>query len=84
MEQKWKENNISIPSFYHNLNLHNEGGKLIRHNTFYNLKGGLSPYKYQRQFTKDELFLLLYIDDEALIFTNRSDAILGSKFNLHK
>ena len=79
LEQKWNENNILIPSFYHNPNLPSKGGKLIRHDTSYKKKGGLAFYKSQRPFTKDELFLLLYVDDEALIFTNRSDAILGSK-----
>ena len=46
LEQKWKENNILIPNFYHNSNLYNKGGKLIRHNTTCNKKGGLSSYKY--------------------------------------
>ena len=79
LEQKWKENNILIPTFYHNSNLYNKGGKLIRHNTICNKKGGLSSYKYRRPFTKDELFSLLYVDDGVLIFINRSDAILRSK-----
>ena len=52
LEQKWKENNILIPSFYHNSNLHNKDGKLIRHNTSYNKKSGLSFYKYRHLFTK--------------------------------
>ena len=36
-------------------------------------------YDSCRPLTKDELFLLLYVDDGALTFTNRSDVILGSK-----
>ena len=36
-------------------------------------------YNTRRPLTKDELFLLLYVNDYALIFTNRSDAIVGSK-----
>ena len=59
LEQKWNENNILIPSFYHNSNLPNKGGKLIKHDTSYNEKGGLASYNSQRPFTKDELFLLL-------------------------
>ena len=74
-----EENNILILSFYHNSNLHNKGGKLIRHNTTYNKKDWLSSYKYRFPFTKNELLLLLYVDDGALIFTTRSDAVLGSK-----
>ena len=35
-------------------------------------------YNFRRPLTKDELFLLLYNDDGAIIFTNRSDEILGS------
>ena len=42
--------------FFHNSNLPNKGGKLIRHDTSYNKKGGLASYKSQRPFTKDELF----------------------------
>ena len=56
LEKKWNENNILIPSFFHNSNLPNKGGKLIRHDTSYNKKGGLASYKSQRPFTKDELF----------------------------
>ena len=78
LEQKWNENNI-FPSFCHNSNLPSKGGKLIRHDTSSNKKNGLASYKSQRPFTKDELFLLLYVDDGDLIFTNRSDAILDSR-----
>ena len=38
LEQKWNENNILILGFYHNSNLPNKGGKLIRHDTSYNKK----------------------------------------------
>ena len=79
LEQKWKENNILIPSFYHSSNIPNKGGKLIRHDISYNKKGCLASYKDQRSFTKDELFLFLHVDGGSLTFTNRSDAILGSK-----
>ena len=79
IDQKWKKNNILIPKFYHNSSLHNKSGKLIRHNTACNKKCGLPSYKFRRPFTKDELFLLLYVDDGALIFTNMSDTVLGSK-----
>ena len=76
-----KRNNILIPSFNHNSNLHNKRGILIRYNTSYNKKGGLLSYKFRRPFMKDELFLLLYIADGALIFRNRFDATLGSKID---
>ena len=39
----------------------------------------MALYNSRRSLTKDEVFLLLYMNDGALIFTNRSDAILGSK-----
>ena len=39
LENKFKENDISMPSFFHNSNLYNKGGKLIRHETTIN-KGG--------------------------------------------
>ena len=79
LEQKWNEKHILIPSFYHNSNLSNKSEKLIRHETSCNKNGNSASYKSQRPFTKDEFFLLLYVDDGALIFTNRSDAILRSK-----
>ena len=79
LETKFKENNISIPSFFHNSNLYNKGGKLIRHETTISKTGKMASYNSRRPLTKDELFLLLYVDDGALIFTNRSDTILGSK-----
>ena len=75
LENKFKENNISIPSFCHNSNLYNKGGKLIRHDTTSNKGGKMVSYNSRRPLTKDELFLLLYVDDGALIFTNKSDAI---------
>ena len=39
----------------------------------------MASYNSRRPLIKDELFLLLYVDDGALIFTNISDAFLGSK-----
>ena len=79
LENKFKENNISIPSFFHNSNLYNKGCKLTRHDTTSNKSGSMVSYDSCRPLTKDELFILLYVDDGALIFTNRSDVILGSK-----
>ena len=35
-------------------------------------------------FAKDELFLFLYVDDDALPFLSRSDALLGSEINLRE
>ena len=35
-------------------------------------------------FTKDELFLFLYVDDGALPFLSRSDALLGSEITLRE
>ena len=78
LEKKFKEINISIPSFFHNSNLYNKGGKLIRHETTINKGGKMASYNSRCPLTKDELFLLLYVDDGALMFTNSSDAILGS------
>ena len=75
LENELKENDISIPSFFHNSNLYNKGGKLIRHETTINKGGKMASYNSRRPLTKDELFLLLYVDDGALIFTNKSDAI---------
>ena len=79
LENKFKKNNISIPSLLYNSNLYNKDGKLIRHDTTSNKGGKMVSYNTRRPLTKDELFLLLYINDYALIFTNRSDAIVGSK-----
>ena len=39
----------------------------------------MASFNSRRPLTKDELFLLLYVDDGALIFTNRLVSILGSK-----
>ena len=79
LEKKFKEINISIPSFFHNSNLYNKDGKLIRHDTTSNKGGKMASFNSRRPLTKDELFLLLYVDDGALIFTNRLVSILGSK-----
>ena len=78
LKKKFKENNISIPRFFHDSNLYNKGGKLIRHDTTSNKCGKMISYNFRCPLTKDELFLLLYIDDGTLIFINRSDTILGS------
>ena len=79
LEKKFKENNISIPFLFHNSNLYNKGGKLIRHDTTSNKDGKMASLNFCFPLTKDELFLLLYVDDELLILTNRLDSILGSK-----
>ena len=78
LENKFKENDISIPSFFHNSNLYNKGDKLISDETTINKGEKMASYNPRRPLTKDELFLLLYVDDGTLIFTNRSDAILAS------
>ena len=39
----------------------------------------MSSYNSCRPLTKDEPFLLLDVDDGSIIFTNRQDAILGSR-----
>ena len=78
LKKKFKENNISIPRFFHDSNLYSKGGKLIRHNTTSNKYGKMASYNSRRPLIKDELFLLLYVDDGALTFTNKLDTILGS------
>ena len=46
-------------------------------NNFYN-KGQLISHKIKKRFlTKDELFLFLYVDDGASIFSSGKEAILG-------
>ena len=59
--------------------MYNKGSILIRHNTFHYKGDKLSSYNSCRPLTKDELFLLLYIDDGAIILINRQEAILGPK-----
>ena len=61
------------------MNLYNKGGKLIKHDTTSNKSGKMASYSSRRPLIKDELFLLLYVDDGALIFTDSLDAILGPK-----
>ena len=51
---------------------------MIRHDTISNKCGKMISYSFRCPLTKDELFLLLYIDDGALIFINRPDTILSS------
>ena len=55
--------------FHHNSNFCNKDSKLISHK----LK--------DKCFTKDELFLCLYVDDGALPFLSILDALLGSEIN---
>ena len=45
---------------------------------FLNKGGKVTSFNSRHPLTKDESFLLLCVDDGALIFTNRSDSILGS------
>jgi len=52
---------------------------MIRHDSSNDKGGKLSSYNSCRPLTKDEPFLLLYVDDGSIIFTNRQDAILGSR-----
>ena len=48
-------------------------------NTFFN-KDQLLSHKNKRRFlTKDELFLFLYVDDGALIYSTRREAKLGTE-----
>ena len=64
---------------FDNSNLYNKGGKVIRHDTTSNKGGKMVSFNSRRPLTKDELFLLLYVDNGALIYTNRSDSILDLK-----
>ena len=41
----------------------------------------MASYNSRRPLTKDELFLLLYVDNGALIYTNRSDSSLDLKID---
>ena len=68
-----------IPSFYHNSNLYNKCGKLIRNDISHHKGSKLSSYSSRHPLTKNELFLLLYVDDGAIMFTNRQDTILRSR-----
>ena len=56
-----------MPSFSHDTN------------DFFN-KGQLISHKIKKRFlTKDELFLFLYVDDGASIFSSGKEAILGTE-----
>ena len=66
LEEKWTSNNITKIPFIHNMNIFYKGGELIRHN---NRKDFL---------TKDENFLLLYVNDGALPFVSREENMLGT------
>ena len=64
--KKWKENKINPIRFCHVTNSFYKGGQLIRH-------------KFNRKtLTIDEIFILLYVDDGALLFDFREEANLGS------
>ena len=66
LEEKWRSNNINKIQFSHNTNAFYKGGVLIKHNN------------KKRFLSKDEIFLLLYVDDGALPFVSREDTILGT------
>ena len=66
IEKKFIEAGIVPIKFFHDSNYHNNGGQLIK----YSLK--------RNHRSVDNLFLLLYVDDGAGIFSSRSDAITGS------
>ena len=65
-EEKWTSNNITKIPFIHNSNAFYKGGELIKHNN------------NKRFLSKDEIFLLLYVDDGALPFVSREETILGT------
>ena len=66
LKQKWRLNNITKIPFSQHTNAFYKGGVLIKHNN------------KKRFLTKDEIFLLLYVDDGALPFVSREDTILGT------
>ena len=66
LELKRKENIVSQLSFQHNINSFYKGGELNKHKT------------KKKALTLDEIILLLYINDGALNFNSRLEAILGT------
>ena len=61
-----------MPNFLHDTNVYFNKGQLLSH-------------KNKRRFlTKDELFLFLYVDDGASIFSTRREAILGTEISFEK
>ena len=60
------EAGIAPIKFFYESNVHNKGGQLIKH------------FLKRNHRLVDNLFLLLYVDDGAGIFSSRSDAIIGS------
>ena len=58
--------------FHHNSNICHKEVKLISHKM------------KDKFFTKDELFLFVYVDDDALPFLSISDALLGSEITLRE
>ena len=70
--KKWKEEKINPIRFCHETNSFYKGGQLIRH-------------KFNRKtLTIDEIFILLYVDDGALLFETREEVILGSNIILNQ
>ena len=70
---KWfKESGISPINFYHDTNAFYRGGLLIIHN----LKGGF--------LNKDELFLLIFVDDKAYLFSSLLKTKIGSSIICHQ
>ena len=77
----WIQNLCLSCDLFDNSNLYNKGGKVIRHDTTSNKGGKMVSFNSRLLLTKDELFLLLYVDNGALIYTNRSDSILDLKID---
>ena len=64
--KKLRETNIAKIQFCHDTNAYYNGGQVLRQ-------------KYKKKYiTKDEAFLLLYVDDGASLFNSRNDAIIGT------
>ena len=72
LEKRGRENDVKIITFHHNSNLCHKEGKLISHTM------------RDKFFTKDELFLFLYVDDGDLPFLSRPDTLLGSERTLRE
>ena len=65
-----------MSKFSHNSNLNKMGEELIRQK--YNKRKGGKNY-LRHELTIDKTFLILYVDDDALIFNNTKETIKSSK-----